>query len=711
MTPHVRTNLDEPPRGLRRRLSQAGRSRLARFAAVGVSGIVVNLAVLELIAGVLRWPEVAASAAAIEASILSNFVLNDRFTFRDRRTGGVLRRLVSFHAVTAVGALVQLGTFVAVSAVLVRTLGRPELGALRHVAQIAGIALAFGWNYLASVGLAWRAPGEAAVPAPSAARLAGVAAPVAFFALLALHALPMWLVRYFPTQDGPLHVENVLGLLHRADSPLLREFYLPNLGAQPNWITQVVLAGLVQGFSPLVAEKLVLTIYAVGLPLLFRAALPRGRRGWWAALGIFPFVHNFPFHMGFWNFSWGLALLFGAIAIWSGRRGRLPPARFAALAVVAVLLFFAHASAFAAFGVVVGATLAWRAGLALRRARRSPARRQVVLRGDARRAAAAAAVLAPGAVLLLTWTAAHRDRVSARIPLAELAARLAVLYPLVAIDRRELFLAGAVSLVLVVTVVHVVLTRTSRTLRPQDGWLAAALAFLVLYFALPDVAVSGAYISDRLALFAALCALAWIGCGSAPAAALRRFGIALSAVALLALGVRIEKQRAIAGYLEEYQSARPALAEGSVVLPLPFSPYGPLDGDGRRLGYRVKPFLHASGWMVAELGGVDLKNSQANTDQCPLRWPEGRNPFRSIAPSLGAMEATPPCVDLDVGAPGGGPIPYVLVWGATPALKATPCGAGVTRELAEGWERIFVSRPRGLLEVWRARPGATASAR
>src|SRR5512146_2879595 len=89
--------------------------RAARFAAVGLSGVAVNLGALHLLAGVLGLREILSSALAIEASIVWNFLWHDAVTFRDRRGAtrvGPLGRLVRYHAVSAVGALVQLGTFV-----------------------------------------------------------------------------------------------------------------------------------------------------------------------------------------------------------------------------------------------------------------------------------------------------------------------------------------------------------------------------------------------------------------------------------------------------------------------------------------------------------------------------------------------------------------------------------------------------------------------
>ena len=42
----------------------------------------------------------------------------------------------------------------------------------------------------------------------------------------------------------------------------------------------------------------------------------------------------------------------------------------------------------------------------------------------------------------------------------------------------------------------------------------------------------------------------------------------------------------------------------------------------------------------------------------------------------------------------------MIVWGATPAAGRDECGAAVLRELAEGYERVFVS-PRGQLQLYR----------
>ncbi|WP_242334871.1 MULTISPECIES: GtrA family protein [Anaeromyxobacter] len=682
------------------------KGRLARFALVGLSGVGVNLAALHLFAGVLGIQEVVASALAIETSIVTNFLLNDAFTFRDRRElgAGVVSRLVRYHAVSLAGGVVQLVVFGLAALALMRTLGRAELGGLRYLAQSAGIALAFAANYLGSLRFAWGPPGAGAPrPALSLRRPGAWIAPTIFAGILVLHILPIWLVHYFPTQDGPLHVENVLSLMRYRHSPLLQHWYLANWGAQPNWLTQALLAGLLQVVGPLTGEKLVLTGYTVLFPLGFRALLPPGRDGWWAALAAFPFVHAFPFQMGFWNFCYGLALALLTVGFWLRSRGRLGPSRWLVLALLSVLLFLAHSVAFAGAGLAIGVLLAWRLALAVRRSRGHAARRRLVVRGYAVRAGAVALAALPGAALLGAWLVAHSDRASSRLPIYELAAKLATAYALVSIDRREILLACLVSLVLFIGVVHLALVRatSTRAFRPHDGWLLAAVAFAIAYFAVPEVVAAGAHVSDRFALFTFLCVAAWIATGAAPAIAVRRLALALAGIAVVATGLRYEKQRQISAYVEEYVAAAAGLGPDRVLLPVAISPYGPVDENGRNLGYRVKPLLHATGWVVARNGGVDLKNSQAFTDHCPLRFPDDHNPFLMLAGSLAKMEGTPPCIDLRAAV--AAQVDYVLVYGVTPDALASPCGARMALDLRSRYEPIAHSAS-GMLEIWRPRP-------
>ncbi|MEM4699979.1 MAG: glycosyltransferase [Candidatus Nezhaarchaeales archaeon] len=125
--------------------------RPLKFAAVGALGAVVNEALLLALAPLL--PLHLAGSASIEASILSNFAINDSWTFKDRRAGRWAARCAKYHAAVALGALVNYATLLALSLAGVHYL----------VANLLGILLGFIANYLVSEHFVWRVaawPGE-----------------------------------------------------------------------------------------------------------------------------------------------------------------------------------------------------------------------------------------------------------------------------------------------------------------------------------------------------------------------------------------------------------------------------------------------------------------------------------------------------------------------------------------------------------------------
>ncbi len=132
--------------------------RLLRFGVVGFSGVFVNLGALWMLADRLGVPDVAASALAIEISIVWNFFLNDAWTFSDRNAqarAGYLVRMFRYNVVSLVGLLIQLGTFVAATSLVERLLALDSPGLWKYPAQLAGIAVAMGWNFVSNFYWTW----------------------------------------------------------------------------------------------------------------------------------------------------------------------------------------------------------------------------------------------------------------------------------------------------------------------------------------------------------------------------------------------------------------------------------------------------------------------------------------------------------------------------------------------------------------------------
>lgn len=110
-----------------------------KFAIVGTSGVLVNLGIftLLLLAGMNKY---IASPIAIELSIIWNFLLNNYWTFRWRKTSTRTRiRGLKFNLVSFISLGVSYGTFVALSLAL------PSLPP--QVSQLIGIVPATLVNY------------------------------------------------------------------------------------------------------------------------------------------------------------------------------------------------------------------------------------------------------------------------------------------------------------------------------------------------------------------------------------------------------------------------------------------------------------------------------------------------------------------------------------------------------------------------------------
>src|SRR5438045_1228372 len=96
---------------------------------------------------------------------------------------------------------------------------------------------------------------------------------LAFFAVLLSTVALVWIFPVFPTQDGPAHLENarLLVELLRGNAEVGRFFAFDRFS--PNWISHLVLAPLLLIVPAAVAEKIVLTIATVLVPLGFRKAV------------------------------------------------------------------------------------------------------------------------------------------------------------------------------------------------------------------------------------------------------------------------------------------------------------------------------------------------------------------------------------------------------------------------------------------------------
>jgi len=124
--------------------------RFAKFCLVGLSGVLINMGLLWLLTEFAGLFYLLSAAISIETSILSNFTLNDYFTFPDRRLPGAksfVSRLLKFNLVSLAGLALNMGVLGLLTEVF---------GVYYLLSNLCGIAVATLWNYLVNTWWTWR---------------------------------------------------------------------------------------------------------------------------------------------------------------------------------------------------------------------------------------------------------------------------------------------------------------------------------------------------------------------------------------------------------------------------------------------------------------------------------------------------------------------------------------------------------------------------
>ncbi|OGO36844.1 MAG: hypothetical protein A2147_10120 [Chloroflexi bacterium RBG_16_57_8] len=126
--------------------------RFVKFAVVGGSGVLVNLGAYWVLTRFLNMGERQFGALAIsfEASVISNFLLNNFFTFADRRVSRTLPFLIQFLKFNGI----SLGGY-GIQAASLWLLSK-QLGINDIVAVAIGIVIATLWNYLLNTLWTWK---------------------------------------------------------------------------------------------------------------------------------------------------------------------------------------------------------------------------------------------------------------------------------------------------------------------------------------------------------------------------------------------------------------------------------------------------------------------------------------------------------------------------------------------------------------------------
>lgn len=186
-----------------------------------------------------------------------------------------------------------------------------------------------------------------------------------YILLLAAHIGLVWLLPYFPTQDGPSHIYNLVILKDLLNGG--KEwggFFTYQLRAVPNLGFHIIAYPMLNFFSPLVVEKIFVSIYtllmSISVPIFLRTF---DRPVFPFAYFVFPVVFNFTLLMGFYSYVMALPIFILAFSLGWKIRNRSASFRFVCLNLLGFILFYFHLIPFIFFMIsLVAITLAESAG-------------------------------------------------------------------------------------------------------------------------------------------------------------------------------------------------------------------------------------------------------------------------------------------------------------------------------------------------------------
>jgi len=512
----------------------------------------------------------------------------------------------------------------------------------------------------------------------------------------------IWVFPVVPVRDGPSHVYNADTLREYNDpaQPLIRQYYERNTSPEPNWATYVILWGLLFVTSPIVAEKLLLTGFTILLPASFRYALTGvNPRAGPLALAVTPFAHGFFYHMGFYNFLYGVAAYFIVVGWWHRGRGRMSGRDTAVLAGLLVATFFCHVLPFVFAYMTLAIVTASDAVVGLLSGR---------WRIDAsvvwRRVAAPVLSAAPSLVLLAIFFRNHAAGPRHAPMRATWLTWLWQMDPFASYQAVEIWVYRLLlAAYLAVALLGVVFRGRERGTARGAGYGLAAVAAALIFIAGPKAMSGGAFISERMLFYAALLLGMWLAirhAGSSHGRIIQTVACIATIALTAAHGWTYARYQ---GALREYLSCAPHIEPNHTLLTLCLDGYGH-DENGQRLSNDLPPLAHTSGYMAAERNVIDLGNYEAGEyDYFPLRFRPALNPYQQMAAVKVWPDGIPDANFVDYTRETAGQVDYVLVFGMREEHRADDRTKSIVRQLGERYEQICRSQPRGLAELYRLR--------
>lgn len=478
---------------------------------------------------------------------------------------------------------------------------------------------------------------------------------IIFASLTLMSLVPIWLCTYIPTLDGPLHLANakILESLLLHNDALFSQYFMIMRGSYTNYAEPLLLIALYRFSSILVAEKILLSLYIILLPLSARYAIASiNSTNMFLSLLMFPFVYNCTFNYGFYGFVLSLPFFFIAIGFWYQHRASLSTISVIILATIILLSYLFHPLTFIMIGIVLFSATAYQLFDKLNHAENKLCVLRLFL---VKHIVPLVYSLLPSILLLLYFFKQEGRSVGFESSFYyRLLYRLVWLITLGTLrSLGRLDYITAISLAGIFIWLIIISIKGKKVFLIKNEFVISLFALLFVYFCSPSQASNGSVIIPRLQLFVIFILILCFAEQSFSSVLKRNVLISACLICLFSTSHILYEYRHLNKYLETYLSTSRFIKTDSTVLSINFQ---------KRPQYlQFSPWHHAASHLSWQRHIVDLIDSQATETYFPVNYNPRLNPFTHLGHNIQYfpydiniktyMETTNSRVD------------YVLLWG------------------------------------------------
>ena len=508
-----------------------------------------------------------------------------------------------------------------------------------------------------------------------------------FWSLLALTILPVWTTTYFPSQDGPVHlyIVHLLQLFMAGADGIVHQYFELNPHFEPNLAFYGFALLLGQVFDLLVVEKLFLSGLALALCLAVRVAVRslNPAASVYSLLAV-PTAFHYFVHMGFYNYSLGIAATILALTICRPRLDQPSMRDLGVIGLVSLAVLLVHLMAFLVLLVCLALIVAWRS-LADWRAGLGP--RDAVAALLARGIGLGLALL-PALALAAAFFLRHGLNQSRADEVGPNS--LIGLVTLVSFDDVELWLMAPWIALFYVLCGYTLVRHLRAGTLGQAALFALLPAALVLVYLGNPVTAAGLRVGERFIPFIICLTFLWFATAT-PGRGMTWAVVAVASTTTVAnAGLRVAQYDRHDQHMQGYMAAAESIEPGHTLLPLHLEPTPDLAGTWFR---RPDPLLHLAAHMAIERDLIYLRASLMSTHAFgyfPIIYRQAVDPFLHIENGLRLDGELLDVRIADYPSLTGASLDYVLLWPAPAEMMDDAISVAIRAQVAEDWRAVPV---------------------